>query len=272
MAVDWKPDCWRLMVGFFLRSTIMGKRTLVTALLLLAAVAGSTVALLSLSRTGTRDCEAAALPLIRAIERYRQLHGRYPEALELLIAQRLIPSMPEPPSSAWVMRDGFDYFKDDELDFFCLSYNEKDRFGGLGPARVWTRGYVSFENAWFREGLAPGDFPHALGLAMTRAGRRYSASRSSEDLDLLVNKMIRYSGYNTSFQTWISKHDLVAALRGGTACNIPEHPGIVFRSEGAHPVSYCFVANHSDYPSITAVYRRDDSTCPQRWEMVFRDK
>jgi hypothetical protein len=148
--------------------------TLVTVLLVLVAVTGSTVVMVLLSGRGTRDCEVAALPLIIAVERYRQLNGRYPEALELLIAQRLLPSMPAPPSNARVLRGGFDYFKDDELDFFCISYTEQDIFAGLGPARVWERAYVSFEDAWFREGQAPQvDFPHRLGLSMTRAGRRY---------------------------------------------------------------------------------------------------
>lgn len=197
------------------------------------------------------DGDNAARPIIIALGKYRQRNGVYPLDLQDLADGGLVASIPSAPSSLSKSRNGYYYFVDRELDLFCLSYSERDWFGGLGPARATSRGYASYDGIWFGEfeqGME--GFPHPLTVVMPKAGERFRESRSIEYLDLFVRKISEYShpDKESMFQKEIMEEEVAVAIGKGRRCEIAGYAGICYEPDEASAIAYLFETE--EVPSV----------------------
>jgi hypothetical protein len=126
-------------------------------------------------------------PLIPALEKYRQRHSSYPESLESLVRQGLIPSIPVIPGTSkayltyqpayWRTPDGTAYF----LQF---GYMIK---GGLAFPPEPQRQYCSWDGRWEQ---LPCDPLNPVSMLEGRAGREYKRNGSKRALETAVRSYL----------------------------------------------------------------------------------
>ena len=164
---------------------IRGKRTIPGILL--------TVGLILWFASGPSDCKQAAQPLIDALERYHEAHGCYPNALDSLVLENRLRSVPRPTWNLGLLHsDTFEYGADPDpnLDYYYLGYAEQ----GLLATHWYGISYVSFRGAWDDSpGVPRCDL---FMLPLDRAGDLFQKSRSSTDLRRLI-RIISYKDENT---------------------------------------------------------------------------
>ena len=118
------------------------------------------------------------------------------------------------------IRGSLEYFSDQDLDVFCLSYTVKSTWGGLGPTRVRERGYVSYLDKWVLDEAGDFDLTDPLGIAMDRAGRGFRIAHSSQALDLFVRKLIYYSTRSSVYPDRIIRRQISKALGQGEVLDV----------------------------------------------------
>lgn len=226
------------------------------------------VALLTLwFARGPSDCKQAAQPLIDALQRYRETRGCYPNALDALIRENRLRSVPRPTWNFGVLHtDAFQYWVDKDLDYFCLGYAEQQLLGTHWHGVF----YVSFRGAWDDSpGVPKCDL---FMLPLERVGDLFQKTRSSTDL----RRLIRMISYKDKSNPWpVYWEDIARAVGKVVPCTTEGRPGFCVAAGGEEAAAFRFVTNPApeafvNKHEVILILERQREGTQVRWREVFR--
>jgi hypothetical protein len=221
--------------------------------------------------------EESASPAISAVRLYRQRFGTYPNTLNDVIKSRLLASIPRIPSGLTVRRGSLEYFADQDLDFFCLSFTETPTFE-FGPPRVGERAYVSYREEWVRDDQGLLDLTDSFHVAMDRAGSLFRQDGSSNSLELFVNKAIHYSKRSPVYPRPIFKHHVVETLGAGDRAEVDGIVCLRYSARDEKQVTYYLVTAKAsnlagDYgETVVRILRSVDPPSSEKLREVYHEQ
>jgi len=181
-------------------------------------------------------------PVVAALERYQQAHGKYPEEMNELVATGLltkVPKLPQISGTSDVVQ--LEYSAAPDGSFYYLIFGYDFPRGMIGD--MIYRYYTSDDKTWGTRKYPP-YFPD---LVSERFGQRYRDTRSPADLKAAVESFIRHPPGKRA-QVGMHEGFVTECLGEGTPMASPpelaraeDQKAVRYDSTGQPAPSYVFV-------------------------------
>lgn len=156
-------------------------------------------------------------PIVTGLESYRDGHETYPDALDSLVDEGLLESIPVLPEVSGTYGSfPLRYQLSPDRSFYCLSF-AYDFPNGIGPPEIVTRYYLSDERKWDTASFPPS----FQSLVADRAGKTFRETGSYEALKTTVDYLVEANSHGTGCVN-LFKSNVCDSLGTGEECEIAE--------------------------------------------------
>lgn len=215
----------------------------------------------------------ACQPIVKALSRFREAKGRYPDRLDELVAAKFIDAIPETPEFGESKRRGVTYQVSQPLDIYrlCFSYEVAD--GLFGAIVLWS--YLPDADEW--EGSK---YPSSFwDETAERAALRFRERRDAKSLRVFVETVSRGPNF-----AYFYENRVVKWLGEGREVTVPPphspdgKKGFVY-GVGGSMARYCFTyrphlltmldGEKQDFPVVDKLYSIETVGGEERWNLLL---